>query len=140
MTDQVQAARHLGHPFGVNADVMNVALRNAGILEGEPGNWRPTAAAADWVKERELTNGRHPDPRQNPYFTQRKFDPEIIDAFGITAEDVAVAKLEVAAKRAAQAAQLKADRAQADAEYLASLNPPTPDTDAADPRLGLLHG
>ena len=72
MTDQVQAARHLGHPFGVNADVMNVALRNAGILEGEPGNWRPTAAAADWVKERELTNGRHPDPRQNPYFTQRK--------------------------------------------------------------------
>ena len=35
MTDQVQAARHLGHPFGVNADVMNVALRNAGILEGD---------------------------------------------------------------------------------------------------------
>lgn len=133
-----ESARELGRRFLVDGDVMNVAMRNVGILEGEPGNWRPTAAAADWIHERDLTNGRHPDPRQNPYFTLRQFDPDILEAFGITPEEVAKAKAEVSATRAAQAAQLKIDRAEADAEYLASLNPPAPDADAGGgPRFDL---
>lgn len=135
MADQMLTATQLGGQFGVDGDVMNVALRNAGILEGGPGNWGATAAATEWINERDLTNGRHPDPRQNPYFTLRKFDPDILDAFGVTPECVAEAKREVAAKRAAQAAQLKADRAAADDEFLASQAPSAPDAGAVGARV-----
>ncbi|WP_029260292.1 hypothetical protein [Microbacterium sp. Cr-K29] len=130
-----QTASELGRPFLVSGDVMNVALRNAGILEGEPGEWRITAAGERWVNERDFTNGRHPDAHQNPYFTVRQFDPEMVEALGITAEDVAAAKLEVTTKRAAQSAQFKADRVQADAEFLASQNPPAADVDSGGRRI-----
>lgn len=136
------SARELGYRFGVNAEVMNVALRNAGILEGEPGNWRITPAAAEWVTERDFTNGRHPDERQNPYFSVRQFKTDMVDSIGLTAEDVAVAKLQVAARRAAQSAQLKADRAQADADFLASQDTEFPDVDVnatgISPKAGLI--
>lgn len=136
------SARELGHRFGVNADVMNVALRNAGILEGEPGNWRITAAAEEWVTERDFTNGRHPDERQNPYFSVRQFKTEMVDSIGLTAGDVTAAKLEVAARRAAQSAQLKADRAQADADFLASQTAESSDVDvdasSISPKAGLI--
>jgi len=134
------SARELGYRFGVNADVMNVALRNAGILEGEPGNWRITPAAEEWVTERDFTNGRHPDERQNPYFTVRQFKPEMVDGIGLTAEHVAAAKLEVAARRAAQSAQLKADRAQADADFLASQTANSPDVNVDTSGISLRAG
>lgn len=130
-----ESATELGRRFLVNADVMNVALRNAGILEGGPGAWRATPEAERWVNERDFTNGRHPDARQNPYFTVRQFDPDMIEVLGITDAEIAVAKLEVAAKRAAQAAQLKADRAKAEADFLASQNPPAPDVETGGSRV-----
>lgn len=134
------SARELGHRFGVNADVMNVALRNAGILEGEPGSWRITPATEEWVTERDFTNGRHPDERQNPYFSVRQFKTEMVDSIGLTAEDVAAAKLEVAARRAAQSAQLQADRAQADADFLASQTAESSDVDVDASGISLMAG
>lgn len=125
-----ETVTELGSRFGVGPEVMGVVLRNVGMLEGGPGDWRATTAAAPWVNERDFTNGRHPDERQNPYFTVRQFDPEMINHINITTDDVAAAQAEVTAKNGAKWARIKAERAQADAEFLASQKPPTPAVDA----------
>lgn len=47
----------LGSRVGLSAQEFNVALKRAGLLDGEPGAWRLTEAGAPFAAVRDHTNG-----------------------------------------------------------------------------------
>jgi hypothetical protein len=113
------SARVLGGMVGLTAEEMNQALRKAGVLYGEPNAYGLTELGAKFAAERFYKRGTGGYSFMNPEWTERIFDPAVLDVVDLSAE----AKRQIArevkenrlARQAAKAAAQKAAAAAAEA-------------------------
>lgn len=73
-----KSARYLGRDVGLNAEEMNVWLKEEGYLEGEPGDYRVTEKGHPYVTQRHQETG---SPNHAGYVVT-SWEEEILDEMG----------------------------------------------------------
>ena len=114
-------ATRLGDELGMTAQEMNQYLVKTGFLEGDPGNYFLTELGQTYGNQTFCHRGCGGDPKYNRYWTLTSFDDSIRDVLPISEDLIKDVKTELAAKRAARYAEMKAARKAADQQFLKQL-------------------
>lgn len=113
------SATDLGKSYGLTAQEMNRLLLRQGFLEGEPGDYAPTAKAIPYVLTKDFHYGPGGYSFYNKYWTSVKFDESIKEILDTSMEAIRQAREEVEAMHLAQKIARAEARAQADAAFIA---------------------
>lgn len=98
------SARILGSAFGLTGQEMNVLLKQAGYLDGEPGAYSVTAKGEKYAEEKDEHRGPGGYGWYNRDWTTRTWDESIANELDVTDEKKQQIREQVAeARRAARA-------------------------------------
>ena len=114
-------ATQLGYELGMNAQEMNQYLVKTGFLEGVPGDYDLTEMGCAYGKQTSYHAGCGGYSKYNKDYTITTFDDSIRDVLPISEDLIKDVKTELAAKRAARYAEMKAARKAADQQFLKQL-------------------
>jgi hypothetical protein len=99
------SARVLGEAFGLTAQELNYALKEAGFLSGEPGMYSVTEMGAKFAAEEDHSRGIGGYAHYNRSWTTRTWDDSVADRLDLTDDRKREIRQGVsAARRAARAA------------------------------------
>lgn len=104
----------LGRELGLNSQEMNILLRDAGYLKGEPGNWTVTEKGQEYADQRhwDVSNSMHAG-----YLTTR-WDDKILEELGtVSPERKQQIDDEIATRRAEQRIQKQEYQTEINNEY-----------------------
>ncbi len=114
------SATRLGLERGLSAEVINFALKLAGLQDGEPGAWWATEKGAPYVAEQFRQRGTGGYAFMNPSWEWLTWDPAALDELDLSEAGVRQIQEMIAARRLAQKAAREAGAAAADAAFLAT--------------------
>ena len=97
-----KSARILGEQLNITAEEMNELLKLNGFLEGEPGDYRVTAAGEPYATERYEHRGPGGYAFYNREWTVRTWDDSIMDVLDTSSEIIKEARSNVSERRKAQ--------------------------------------
>ena len=127
MTETAQAeairkmsATRLGEERGLSAEVINFALKLAGLQDGEPGAWGATEKGAPYVAEQFRQRGTGGYGFMNPSWGWLTWDPAVLDVLDLSEARVQEIQEMIADRRLAQKVAHKAATAAAEAAFLAN--------------------
>ena len=115
-----KSARLLGKDFYLNGQEMNQLLKDQGFLEGEPGAYRVTEKGMPFATETDLHRGTGGSPMYNKHWSERTWDPSIMNELDMSLKKQQAAIDAVANRRAAAAAARKAAAEVAERNYMAT--------------------
>jgi hypothetical protein len=99
------SARVLGEAFGLTAQELNYALKEAGFLSGEPGMYSVTEKGAKFAAEEDHSRGTGGYAHYNRAWTTRTWDDSAVGELDLTDDRKSEIRQAVsAARRAARAA------------------------------------
>lgn len=81
-----KSAKYLGQQIGLTAQEMNYALREAGFLSGESGDYTVTEKGKLFAKSTENHRGNGGYSTYNRYWIERTWDESVIDELNINNE------------------------------------------------------
>lgn len=113
------SATILGKDYGVNGEEMNRILVKQGFLTGQPGNYSVTEKALEYAIEKDFHKGTGGYSQYNRYWTTRTFDDSIKKALDVTPKLIEDVRKELSEERAIRYAVQAAERAKANADFLA---------------------
>lgn len=113
------SATILGQEYGLTAEEMNRVLVKLGFLEGVPGDYNLTEKAIQYALEQDYHRGTGGYSCYNRYWTTRTFDDSIKQVLDVSSELIREVRDEIANDRAVRYAIQAAERAKANAEFLA---------------------
>jgi hypothetical protein len=124
MSETAEAAKmsatRLGLERGLSAEVINFALKLAGLQDGEPGAWWATEEGAPYVAEQFRQRGTGGYAHFNPSWEWLTWDPAVIDELDLSGAGIARIRQVIADRKLAQKAAREAATAAADAAFLAT--------------------
>ncbi|SHJ74174.1 hypothetical protein [Parasporobacterium paucivorans] len=95
----ILSARMLGERFGLTGQEMNYALKEAGFLSGNPGDYTITEKAKAFVVENDFHRGNGGYSMYNRYWTTRKWDEKIVDELNLDTNHISALRNAVASDR-----------------------------------------
>jgi hypothetical protein len=102
-TSMRKSARILGYDFGLNAQEMNVLLKQEGFLDGEPGAYSVTERGEPYADEQFNYRGTGGSIQYNPTWTTTTWDDSITSELDVTDDKKQQIRQQVAdARRAAR--------------------------------------
>ncbi|MBR4858845.1 MAG: hypothetical protein IKU08_06630 [Clostridia bacterium] len=113
------SARILGREFGLTAEEMNRVLLKQGYYVKSVIGYEITEKAVDYVVEKGHHSGPGGYSRYNADWVTRTFDESIKDVLQVTPELIKEVRAELSSERAIRYAKLVAERAKADADFIA---------------------
>lgn len=114
------SATRLGLERGLSAEVINFALKLAGLQDGEPGAWWATEEGAPHVAEQFRQRGTGGYAHFNPSWGWQTWDPAVIDKLDLSEAGIARIRQVIADRKLAQKAAREVATAAADAPFLAT--------------------
>lgn len=114
------SATKIGNLFGLNGQEMNMAFKNLGYLDGEPGDYVLTEKGHLFGREFDFHRGPGGYSWYNRDWTQRSYDESIVEQLReeMTPEVIRAAVAQVKEHRAAQIAARAAEQAAYEEELL----------------------
>ena len=114
-----RSVTELGRRVGLTAQEFNVALKHAGLLDGEPGAYYFTELGKRLATVHTTTTATAASPHRSWDITT--WPETVIEKLDLSEDGIAGIRQFLADRRAAQWAAIKAERAAADAEFLRKL-------------------
>lgn len=114
-----KSATQLGKDFCLNGQEMNQLLKNQGFLEGEPGAYWVTEKGLPFATETDLHRGTGGLQWYNKYWSERTWDPSIMDELEMSVKQQQAA-IDAVADRRTIAAARKAVQEIADRNFQAT--------------------
>ena len=114
------SATVLGKNYGVTGEEMNRILVKQGFLTGQPCNYSVTEKALEYAIEKDFHKGTGGYSQYNRYWTTRTFDDSIKKALDVTPKLIEDVRKELSEERAIRYAVQAAERAKANADFLAN--------------------
>lgn len=111
------SARILGGDYGLNAQEMNLLLKNEGFLDGDAGDYVVTPKGAPFAIEKDFHRGFGGYDFYNRYWTQRTWDESIKDVLEVTPEKKQMVRDAVAMARKEKWNAILKERAEASAAF-----------------------
>ena len=114
------SATRLVRERGLSAEVINFALKLAGLPDGDPGAWWATEKGAPYVAEQFRQRGTGGYGFMNPSSDWLTWDSAVLDELALSDAGVQQIQEMIAARRLAQKVAREAGDAAAEAAFLAT--------------------